>query len=182
MHQILLAFLLVTPVAAMAAPCASRADLAQGLVVTYAGGGHDVFTSDPRRPGVVVVEGDFGGRSLGTVELGQGYVYLSATGPGGHVVRYEYDTLPADLPLPVPGGEFEAVAVVSADGARSTERQTHRFGPEGTLTLGACVWPLIEVTITWPGDEEVRYWYPGLGISLRAGDQVTSITPLALAP
>ncbi|MBW7923012.1 MAG: hypothetical protein H3C51_13060 [Rubellimicrobium sp.] len=174
--------LVLAPVAALADVCAGSADLAQGVIVTYASGGHDTFTADARRPGVVVQEGEIGGRSLGRVELGQGYVYLSATDPEGRVVRYDYDTLPANLPLPQPGGEWEAVAVVSAGGASSTERQTHHFGPEGTLTIGDCTWPLVEVTVTWPGDAETRYWFPGIGISVSAGEQVTAITPAALAP
>lgn len=174
--------LALDPLAAMAEVCAGAADLGQGIIVSYAGGGHDTFTADPRRPGVVVLEGEIQGRSLGTVELGQGYVYLSATGPEGQRVSYDYDILPADLPLPVPGGEWETVAVVSADGASSTERQTHRFGPEGTLAIGACIWPLVEVTTAYPGNTETRYWFPDLGLSVRAGDRVTAITPLALAP
>lgn len=172
----------VAPAVARADICAGRADLLQGVVVTYAGGGRDVFTTDPRRPGVISVAGESNGRSLGVIELGQGYVYLSATDPAGRMVRYDYDLLPADLPLPVPGGEYEAVAVVSADGVSSTERQTHVFGAEGTLTIGDCTWPLIEVEISWSGGAETRYWFPDPGISVLAGDQVSAITPLALAP
>lgn len=170
------------PAAALADVCATAADLTRGVVVSYAGGGHDTFTADARRPGVVVLEGEIGGHSLGTLELGQGYIYLAATDPEGHQVRYDYDLLPADLPQPVPGGEWEAVAVVTADGVQSTERQLHSFGPRGTLTIGDCVWSIIEVTIRYPGEDETRYWFPEIGISVLAGDQVTAITPLALVP
>ncbi len=153
--------------------CATQADLAQGIVVSYAHGGHDTFTADPRRPGAVVLQGEMGGMSLGTTVLGQGYIYLSAVGPGNLDVSYDFGILPADLPRPVPGGTWEGVATVTANGTTSTERQIHRYGATGTLS---------EVTIAWPAEEERLYWFPDLGISVRAGDAVTAITPLALMP
>lgn len=166
----------------MAEVCASRADLQGGVVVTYSHGEQDIFTAPPRRPGVVVVESEIQGQSLGRFELGQGYIYLSATGPEGHRVSYDYGILPADLPVPMPGEEWEAVAVVTSDGVSSTERQTHRAGVAGTLSLGDCTWSLVEVTITYPAEDETRYWFPDIGISVLAGDQVMTITPLALVP
>lgn len=162
--------------------CAGQADLEQGIIATYEHGGRDTFTADPRRPGVIVVESEIDGHSLGTVEFAQGHVYLSAIGPEGRRVRYDYDMLPADIPPPFPGSDWEAVAVVTADGASSTDRQRVQGGLGGTLTLGECVWDLVEVTITWSAGEETRYYFPELRISVPAGDQVTAITPLALVP
>ncbi len=162
--------------------CATRADLVEGIVVSYAHGGSDLFTADPRRPGVIRLDAEIEGHRLGTVEFAQGHVYLSAIGPQGQRVRYDYDMLPADIPPPFPGSDWEAVAVVTADGANSTDRQRVQGGLGGTLTLGECIWELVEVTITWSAGEETRYYFPELGLSVPAGDQVTAITPLALVP
>jgi len=178
-----LALILLSAAPAMAQQvCATRDDLAAGIVVTYANGGVDTFTADPLAPGVVRWQGEYQGMNLGTTVLAQGYIYLSALGPNGQEVTYDYGLLPADLPLPTPGGSWEGVATVTFAGQSSTERQIHAFGVEGSLTMGTCMWRLIPVTITWPESVEELYWFPELGISVRAGDVMTAITPLALMP
>lgn len=177
------ALALVLPAAAAAQQvCATSADLAEGIVVTYDHGGVDTFAADPLTPGAVRWQGEYQGIHLGTTVLAQGYIYLSAIGPNGQEVRYDYGILPADLPVPVPGGAWEAVATVSSGGVESTERQIHSYGREGTLTLGACTWTLIPVGIDYPDYREDLLWFPDLGLSIRAGDVVTAITPLALMP
>lgn len=186
MTRLALAVAAVLPALAQAqtAPqvCPTAADLAAGVVVTYAHGGIDTFTADPLTPGAVVWQGELQGISLGTTTFAQGYIYLSATGPNGQEVRYDYGLLPADLPRPEPGGSWEVVATVTADGVASTERQIHTFGRPGSLTLGACTWEIIPITIAYPEYSEDLLWFPGLGLSVRAGDTVNAITPLALMP
>ncbi len=175
---------LVTAPAAAQTRCASRADLPGGIVVTYDGGAVDTFTADAAIPGAVIWQGDYQGMSLGTTVLAQGYIYLSSVSPanGGEEVLYDYGILPADLPIPLPGEGWEGVAVVTAAGVSSTERQIHAYGQPVSLTLGDCTWTQIPVTIRYPGNSEDLLWFPELGFSVRAGDRLRAVTPLALMP
>lgn len=182
MKIVTLALCLLPGLAAAQQVCPTGADLADGIVVTYAHGGIDTFTADPLTPGAVIWQGELQGQSLGTTALAHGYIYLRATGPNGQEVRYDYSLLPADLPQPEPGGSWEVVATVTADGVESTERQIHSFGTMGSLTLGACTWEILPITIDYPAYTEDLLWFPALGLSVRAGDTVNAITPLALMP
>lgn len=174
---------LVGPAAAQTR-CATRADLTGGIVVTYDGGAMDTFTADPAIPGAVIWQGEYQGMNLGTTVLAQGFIYLSSVSPasGGEEVRYDYGILPADLPIPLPGEGWEGVAVVTAGGVSSTERQIHSYGQPVSLALGECSWTQIPVTIRYPGNTEELLWFPELGLSVRAGDVIRAITPLALMP
>lgn len=177
----LAACLALAPLAAAAQDgCATRADLARGIAVTYDHGGTDTFRAHPDIPGAVIWQGEFQGMNLGTTVLAQGYIYLSSVSPasGGEEVVYDYGILPADLPVPRPGSDWEGVATVSAGGVESTERQSHSYGVAGSLTLGPCTWTLVPVTIDYPANREDLLWFPDLGLSIRAGDVVTAIAAL----
>lgn len=160
--------------------CPVAEDLAQGIVLTYAHGGSDTFTSIPGMPGAVRWSGMFEGMALGTSILGQGFILLSSIGPDGAwgETRYDYGLPPAALPRPEPGAAWEGVAEVTAPEGTSTIRQIHSYGAPGEITIGACTYATIPVHIAWPDATESLVYATDLGISWRAGDEVVAIAAL----
>lgn len=162
--------------------CADAGDLITGIVMRYASGGVDTFRRDVRDPAVVGLEAEFGGARIGLARKAQGYIDLSVLGPNGESVVYDYGILPAEMPKPVSGTEWEVVATITTPQGAATERQTYHFGEEGSLTIRDCTWRILPVTMRFADHQEAFYWFPDIGISAPQGEDIHDITPLALAP
>jgi hypothetical protein len=86
-------------------------------------------------------------------------------------VTNSYPMKPVDMPLPKPGGAWNsAFATLEESGYIGKGVQSTEFGDLTRLTLGACGYDMIPVTIDYlsEGYREVVYYLPDLGIGLLA--------------
>ncbi len=156
--------------------CPTVADLPGGIVVVDDQDATETFY--PLTPGVI--RSDYldtdgtGSRTL----LGQGvyllqYLYLEGGAPQVNTrATTSYPMTPVDMPVPTPGGAWNtAFASVSETGRVSGEVLAAVFGDLSELTIGACSYDMIPVTIDYQSDgyQELIYFLPQLGFGLFVG-------------
>ena len=159
------------PVAAAA--CVTAADLAGGIRIDKDTGVVETYRT--LRPGVVGLLVEFDAHSGSKVELAYGVYSLGFTDivegkldPATRT-RFEYDLAPADMPLPVAGGRWQAESFVIDGGSRRTETVTASWRGQEQMTVDGCDYEAITGTIRYAGAdytaEEGLIYLPELGIS-----------------
>lgn len=154
-----------------AGACPSARDLAgAGVRVEFADGAVETYRRDD---GVVVVDGFRPDGSAFWLELANGFqvlTYVALREDGSAIVAsveaYDYGLPRAELPLPAPGGRWEATVSVAAGNGTVEEAQTYAFGPLAEMDVGdLCTLDVVEVATTYPaaGLVEGRAWFPELG-------------------
>ncbi len=171
-----LSFSAVSLPAAVLADCPTAADLPGGIVVTDIDAATETFY--PLTPGVIRseyrgAEGE-GSQSF----LGQGVYWLQYIAVENDELIYDtrltnaYPMKPVDMPLPKPGGAWNTQsATLEETGYIRKGAQSTQFGTMTRLTIGACGYDMILVTIEYlhDGYQEMVHYFPDLGIGLLAG-------------
>lgn len=89
----------------------------------------------------------------------------------GSRATYTYPLIGADMPAPVEGAIWQTEAVVSEGMDLRKEVHVYRFGDETTVTIGACDYRMIPVSLTFVADDFTDHFHylPELGFAYYAG-------------
>ncbi|SHI87924.1 hypothetical protein [Wenxinia saemankumensis] len=148
-----LCLVLAAPLAAQSPGCVTAADLAGGIRVEYGDGTAEIYS---RRDGAVVhVRGMVDDVPSYEFEIAHGTHLLSyrnivdgAVDPASRQ-DYEYGIPPEEMPVPAPGGRWQAsVTVTSAEGDRQ-EAQSQVYDAAGTVSVGACTYATLPAIIAY---------------------------------
>lgn len=191
------ATLVLLPVAAQA-ECPVAADLEAGIEIGYADDSSEIYsglTDDV----VLVTEGGADPTWRNLLARGVFLLQLASLEEGRVDLEYTtnitYPVPPGELPLPVPGAAavYETVTNDANFANISTETQTHSYGDETTLTIGACSYGMILMDVTYSGAGEWASTYiegigylPELGIGLllsfreESDDEPETVEPVSI--
>jgi hypothetical protein len=168
MKLMVLAAALACPVAAWA-ECPTRADLERGVTISYDDGATELY----QRTGPNIVTAFYrapDGVSTASL-LAQG-VYLVQTidmidgaPDAGSRATYTYPLSPGEMPMPEPGGFWQADVLYFDRSEALTVLHDMTFGAETTLTIGPCRYRMVPIEVRYEGDGEVLHYMPDLGIA-----------------
>ncbi|MEL7115107.1 MAG: hypothetical protein AAGP08_05865 [Pseudomonadota bacterium] len=169
--------LLLLPALAQAQEaCPTAADLQAGIVFDIGEGEKEVY-KDIGNGVIEVTYSDTEGFESRTL-LGQGVYLLELVdledGQPVPISRttYSHKLTPVDMPKPSPNSSWTSEVVSLNDGNLEREVHDHRFGAAGNITLGACTYDKIRVTVHYDdGDNSVDTleYLPDLGVGLLVG-------------
>ena len=155
--------------------CPTAADLPDGIEVRNTFGASEGFY--PHAPGVIRSEyRDGDGQGTQTL-LGQGIYWLQNVAVENYEsvastrITYSYPLDPQDMPVPTPAGAWNTPVVsTETNGKITQETQSAVFGEMTRLTIGACGYDMIPVTLEFGPDpyQEVIHYLPDLGLGLLA--------------
>lgn len=187
----ILALLLLPGVATAQGACPVAEDLSRGIRVTFDDGGTQSFRR-AGEPGVVRIAGRAWDGSAYRMEVGQGlyvltYVYLGADGMPDEASRvsYDYGMAPAELPVPAPGGRFQAVATMTDATGVFAQAISQAAGEVERREIGGCSYDVLPLGIAYDtvnAYTEGLDYLPELGIALLRWQEGSDIPRHDAAP
>ena len=145
----------------------------------------------PAGSGIVRVEGLEGGALAYRMELGQGTHLLryEAVEDGrtvaGSTDLYDYGVAPSEMPVPAPGGRWQADVTVQSEEGTRAESQSQVFDAASPVEIGGCRYDRVPVVIAY--DTEDAYlegidYLPALGFGYLAWSETADGGRLATEP
>ena len=176
-----------------AAACPVAEDLDVSVSVIFDDGITEVYRRSGT--GVIAVEGRVDGTVIYRMQLAQGVHLLRYEDVEGgqsvpaSLIVYDYEGAANSLPVPRPGGRWQADVTVTRPEDRVAENQSQVYGEETTIEIGGCRYDAIPVTIAYdtPGGYlEALVYMPELGIAIldwsQTGDEdAIPVTPLSIS-
>lgn len=158
--------------------CPTAADLDGGIRVFSPDGEVETFTRQSEH----IVTAAF------RFEQGEGSDSLLAQGiylvqildiEGGKIqsdtrLTYAFPLAAGTMPDPVPGSVWSTRATLLDSNGVTDEAQTYNFGAQTQLTIGACGYDMVPISVVYPENDdytETLYYLPELGFALLAGAQ-----------
>lgn len=181
MRILLTSLLALSPALAFAqGACPTGADLSRGIEFKIGDGATEVYKDNGN--GIVQVDFRAPDGFESRVLLGKGiYLLESSEVSNGSIVpssriTYSHALQPADMPIPRPMGRWVSEAATMADNRPGREVHNHAFGPATTLTIGACSYDMIPITLHYgdpDGTIDHLEYLPDLGLAMLVGSSYT---------
>ncbi|WP_139212224.1 hypothetical protein [Jannaschia pohangensis] len=151
--------------------CPVAADLAKGIVLTYADGSVETMRRLDADRVETIVGPDYPAREISGRGL---YLLRSADFVGGketNVLSLDYNMSPGDLPAPEAGMDVTIPVSEAFDGSIDLLLETYVGGPAQDVKIGGCTYSAIDIKLTRNDGTaasqsiELLRYYPDLGFA-----------------